>query len=218
MKKEKYDIKKLAAISMMSALAFVSVALIRVPVVSFLKYEPKDCIIAILAFLYGPAAAALSTVCVSLIEMITVSDTGIIGFFMNITATLLFVMPAAFMYKRDKSLHRAVIGLITGTLLMTGGMILWNYVITPFYMGTPRADVVKMLIPVFLPFNLFKGGLNTALTLLLYKRVALILRKTGALPASSDSGSSKKSVIIAVVCAAVIVTLVLVLLAWRGII
>lgn len=218
MKKEKYDIKKLAAISMMTALAFVSVALIRIPVVSFLKYEPKDCIIAILAFLYGPGAAALSTVAVSLIEMITVSDTGLIGFFMNVTATLLFTMPAALLYKRDRNLKSAIVGLITGTLFMTGGMILWNYVVTPFYMGTPRADVVKMLIPVFLPFNLFKGGLNAALTLLLYKRVAGILRKTGALPVSSGGGSSKKSVILAVICAAVIITLVLVLLAWRGII
>ena len=218
MNKEKYDIKKLAAISMMTALAFVSVAIIRIPVVSFLKYEPKDCIIAILAFLYGPAAAALSTVAVSLIEMITVSDTGLIGFFMNITASLLFVMPAALMYRRAKSLKIAVIGLAAGALLMTGGMILWNYVVTPFYMGTPRADVVKMLVPVFLPFNLFKGSLNAAITLLLYKRVAGILRKTGAVQSSQTDGSSKKSIAVAAICAAVIVTLILVLLAWRGII
>ena len=203
---------------MLTAIAFVCVAVIRIPVVSFLKYEPKDCIIAIAAFLYGPAAGAAISVVVSFIEMITISDTGVIGFFMNITSTLLFVLPAALMYRHKKSISMAIAGLITGTLLMTLGMILWNYIVTPFYMGMPRADVAAMLAPVFLPFNLLKGGLNTAITLLIYKRTALILRKVGALPPSTDTShsSGKKSIVIAVSSIAAIATMVLVLLAWQG--
>jgi riboflavin transporter FmnP len=50
-------------------------------------------------------------------------------------------------------------------------MLLWNYFIAPIYMGYPREAVVELLIPVFLPFNLIKGGLNAAVTLLLYKPV-----------------------------------------------
>jgi riboflavin transporter FmnP len=56
-------------------------------------------------------------------------------------------------------------------------MILWNYLITPMYMGVPREAVVEMLVPVFLPFNLIKGGANAALTLLLYKPVIYALKR-----------------------------------------
>ena len=38
-------------------------------------------------------------------------------------------------------------------------MLLWNYLITPIYMGMDREEiVVPMLIPVFLPFNLVKAA------------------------------------------------------------
>ena len=58
-----------------------------------------------------------------------------------------------------------------GALLMTVLMLLWNYIITPLYMHTARADVAAMLVPVFVPFNLLKGVLVSILTFFLYKRV-----------------------------------------------
>ena len=42
-------------------------------------------------------------------------------------------------------------------------------------MGYPREAVAELLIPVFLPFNLLKGGLNTGITLVLYKPVVSTL-------------------------------------------
>ena len=48
-------------------------------------------------------------------------------------------------------------------------MMLWNWLLTPLYMGVPREEVVKLLLPAFLPFNFIKGGLNAAITILLYK-------------------------------------------------
>lgn len=56
-------------------------------------------------------------------------------------------------------------------------MLFWNYLITPIYMGYPREAVVELLIPVFLPFNLMKGGLNAALTMILYKSIVIALRR-----------------------------------------
>ena len=46
--------KKLTVLAMLCAVAYVIVALVRIPVVMFLKYEPKDVIIAFGGFLYGP--------------------------------------------------------------------------------------------------------------------------------------------------------------------
>ncbi|SOY30602.1 hypothetical protein AMURIS_03333 [Acetatifactor muris] len=55
-------------------------------------------------------------------------------------------------------------------------MLFWNYLITPVYMGYPREAVAELLIPVFLPFNLMKGGLNAAFTMILYKPVVTAFR------------------------------------------
>ena len=55
-------------------------------------------------------------------------------------------------------------------------MLLWNYLITPVYMGYPREAVAELLIPVFLPFNLMKGGLNAAFAMILYKPVVTAFR------------------------------------------
>ena len=54
-------------------------------------------------------------------------------------------------------------------------MLLWNYLIAPIYMGYPREAVVELLIPAFLPFNLIKGGLNAAITMIIYKPVVKAL-------------------------------------------
>ena len=58
---------------------------------------------------------------------------------------------------------------------MVLSMMFWNYLITPLHMGYPREAVAELLIPVFLPFNLLKGGLNTGITLVLYKPVVSTL-------------------------------------------
>ena len=56
-------------------------------------------------------------------------------------------------------------------------MLLWNYLVAPVYMGYPREEVVKLLLPAFLPFNLIKSSLNALLTMLLYQPVVHILRR-----------------------------------------
>ena len=70
-------------------------------------------------------------------------------------------------------------------------MLLWNWLITPIYMGLPRAEVVAMLPTLFLPFNLAKGGMNMAATLLLYKPVVTALRKSGLVSASANAQQSE---------------------------
>ena len=176
MKHEK--MKKLTVLAMLSAIAYVAVALLRFPVVLFLSYEPKDVVIAIGGFLYGPLAALGISLVVSFIEMLTISSTGWIGFVMNFLSSAAFAGTAALLYRKKRTQGSAIAGLFGGALLMTVLMLLWNYLITPLYMHTARADVAAMLVPVFLPFNLLKGVLVSLLTFFLYKRVEkLFFRK-----------------------------------------
>lgn len=170
--------KKITMIAMLCAITYVVMAVGRIPVVLFLKYDPSDVIVTLGGFLYGPMTSCIVSVVVAVVEMITVSSTGILGCVMNIVQTLSFACTAAVIYKKKHTLSGAIAGLASGWLLTTVVMLLWNYLITPLYMGYPREAVAEMLIPVFLPFNLLKGGLNASVTFLLYKPVVTALRKS----------------------------------------
>ncbi len=215
-------IKKITMIAMLTALAYVAMLLIKIPVVLFLNYEPKDTVIVIGGFIFGPVPSFIISFVVSLIEMITVSSTGYIGAIMNLISTCAFACTAAYIYKKKHDMKGAVIGLIAGTLTMVGVMLLWNYLITPLYMKTSRADVAAMLIPVFLPFNLIKGTVNTALTLLIYKPLVTSLRNMGLLETREESGEvkAKMKVNVGVLLFAIglLITAVIVWLVIKGVI
>ena len=192
MNKHKMTTKELTTLAMLTAIAYALVATIRIPIVLFLKYEPKDVVITIGGFLMGPGAVLASSCVVALIEMFTISETGIIGCIMNLLSTCSFAFTAAYVYKQRHTMGGAIAGLVTGSVVMVITMLLWNYLITPLYMtGYSRADVAALLPTLFLPFNLAKGGMNMAATLLLYKPVVTAMRKAGLVP-PSKSGQNKK--------------------------
>lgn len=189
-------LKNLVSIAMLCALAYsvtVLSQLIPISVAGFLDYDPKDIVIAIGGFIFGPMSAFVISAIVSLLEMVTISSTGYIGCIMNIISSCALVCTASYIYSKKRTMLGAVIGLITGVLLMTSFMLLWNYLITPLYMNQPRELVASMLIPVFLPFNLIKGGINISVTLMLYKPVVTALRRAGLISAPEKSSDEKNS-------------------------
>ena len=182
----KMDTKTMVSIAMLTGIAYIVMLLSKLmPSVMFLDFDFKDVVVCIGGFTFGPFAAAIISILVAFIEMLTISHTGPIGFIMNVLATCAFSCTACFIYKKVHSKKGAVLGLACGVACLVAVMLLWNYLITPIYMGMDREEiVVPMLIPVFLPFNLVKGGLNMALILLLYKPVVTALRKAGLVPES----------------------------------
>ena len=211
------SVKKLVIHSMLGAIAYVLMVTIRVPVVLFLKYEPKDVVITIGGFLLGPMASFIVSLVVALVEMVSISDTGPIGCLMNLLSSACFACTAAAVYKHKRSLGGAVLGLVLGSVAMIVTMLLWNWLITPLYMtGTSRSQIAGMLLPVFLPFNALKAGFNSALTLLLYKPLVSALRKTGLIPkAAAKPASAKWGIYLLGI--ALLATCILLLLVLRGI-
>jgi len=179
--------KKITMVAMLCAIAYVSVVVCRIPFFDFLEYEPKAIIITIGGFIMGPLTAFLVSLIVSTVELVTISSTGFIGWIMNLLASCAFACTAAIIYKKKHTLTGAIIGLTAGTLCMTTIMLLWNYLITPIYMGYPREAVAAMLIPIFLPFNLIKGAINASITMLLYKPIVTALRKSGLITAPNTT-------------------------------
>ena len=186
--------QKLTSLGMLTAIAYAVMLMSKaLPQISgFLQLDLKDTVICIGGFVFGPVAAATISIVVAVVEMFTVSDTGIIGLIMNVLATCVFCCTAAFIYKRNHTKKGAVIGLTLGTILLTLVMMLWNYLITPLYMRVSREMVAGMMMGVFMPFNLIKGGLNMALILLLYKPVVTALRKAKLVPESSTPQQSNR--------------------------
>lgn len=213
--------KKIVTIGMLSALAFVVLLCTRVKVNDFLTFDAKDAIIAIGGLLFGPLASAGISLVVSFVEMITISETGIIGLTMNVLASCAFACTAAFIYKKKRTLAGAFLGLFGGMLLSTCVMLLWNYLLIPLYTpGISRPAVAGMILPLLLPFNLIKDGINTAVTMLLYKPLSFALRKASLLPPrSSQSGSNRSQTIgVTLVALLILATFILWLLALKGII
>lgn len=170
---------KLAKMAMLVAISIVLVLLIHFPLfpsATFLEYDPADIPIFIGTFAFGPAAGVLLTVIVSVIQGTTVSAGGQIwGIIMHIAATGSFAVVAGSIYKRNKSRKSAVISLCVGVVVMSVVMCMANLIITPIYSGMPREAVAAMILPVILPFNLIKAGINAVVTFFLYKRISRFL-------------------------------------------
>lgn len=178
-------IKRMAIIALFCAIAYVAMFVFRVKV-SFLTFDIKDAIIAICGLIYGPVAALSSSLIVAVLEAITVSDTGIYGLIMNFLSSAAFSCTAAFIYKYRRKLSGAILGLIAGVFVTSAVMISFNILITPLYMRVERAEVIRLIPTLFLPFNLVKSVFNAAITLLLYKPVSTALRASGAVKVSED--------------------------------
>lgn len=186
------NVQTVTSLAMLTAIAYVVMLLSKMlpQVLGFLQMDLKDTIICIGGFVFGPLSAAVIAIVVALVEMFTVSDTGIYGCIMNALATCAFCCTAAFVYKKLHTKKGAVLGLALGVICLTAVMLLWNYLITPLYMGMPRETVAAMLPTVFLPFNFVKGGLNMAVILVLYKPVVTALRKARLVPESQAPAKS----------------------------
>ncbi len=175
-----YDVNKLVKLALLCALSILLMMVIRFPVIPsapFLEYEPGDVPALIGAFLYGPAAGLLITAVVSLIQAFTVSaSSGWIGAVMHLIATGTMVLVAGLIYKRFHTLKGAAVALVAGTIGMTLMMIPLNLYFTTKFLGVPVEAVKAMIVPAIIPFNLIKASANSALTVLVYKSVAKILR------------------------------------------
>jgi len=210
-----WDTRTLVTLAMLTAVAYVVMYISKIipSVAGFLDFDFKDVVICIGGFTFGPTAAAVISILVAFIEFITVSATGVIGLIMNILATTSFCCTACFIYKKRHTMTGAVVGLSVGVVVLVCVMLLWNYLITPLYMpGVTRADIVPMLPTIFLPFNLAKGGMNMAATLLLYKPVVTALRRAGLVPPSSGGQGRKTSAGFILFCLALLATFVMIAL------
>ena len=207
--------KKLTTIGMLCAFAYVAAVVGRIPLVLFLKYDSKDVIIVIGGFLFGPLTSIAITVVVSVVQLFTTSATGIWGCTMNIISSCAFSCPAALLYKKKHTLSGAMLGLCCGWGCQVVVMMIWNYLIAPVYMNYPREMIMELLLSAFLPFNVIKGGLNAAITMLLYKPVVTALRRSNLIDSKQQANKMQMHAGVLLTALFIIVTCVLLILSYN---
>jgi len=218
--------KKITTLAMLSALAFLLALLFHylpipplVPAAPFLKFEPKDIVIVIGGFIYGPLVVLPMALLVGLLEM-PFSATWLYGLIMNVASTCAFACTAAFVYKMRRTISGAAIGLAAGVVITTGVMIPLNYLITPFFMGVPRHVVVAILVMGIGMFNFVKYALIAAITMQLYIPLKAALTKAKLLPVPEEpaEGAKKLSVNSIIISILVVVICIIGILYLNGLI
>ena len=159
---------------------------------AFLQIDLSDVPPLIGAFALGPVAGVIIQLVKVLLHFMTDSSTGGVGSFANFIVGSAFVFPAAYIYHMNKTRKNAIIGIVVGAISMAAVGALANiYILIPFYsnfmpidaiveMGTAVnsriVDVPTLVLYGVTPFNLFKGIIIGAVTMLLYKNIAPLLK------------------------------------------
>ena len=162
---------------------------------AFYELDLSEIAVLIAGFALGPLAGVLTELIKVLLNLIMNGTvTAFVGEISNFLIGISFVLPASLIYKHNKSLKGAVIGMAVGTLsLGIIGAVLNYFVLVPAYSKflVPMDTIIAMghkvnpsinglwtlILFATLPFNLLKGVICSVVTALIYKRVSPILHK-----------------------------------------
>ena len=201
---QKKDVKKISVTALFCAIAFLMTFVFRFKV-GFLTFDLKDAVISVISLLYGPIYGVASAGVVAVLELLSVSDTGLYGLIMNFISSATFAIACGSVYKFKRNFSGAIFAVVVSVISVTAIMMVANIFITPYYMGVETAEVIALIPTMLFPFNLCKSIVNAASLLIIYKPITNALKKTGLVVANKTSYSfSKKSVILFVVSLAVL--------------
>lgn len=195
--KPQVKVKTIAQIGMLSAIAVV-LMLFEIPLPfapAFYEIDFSEVPVLVGCFAIGPAAGATIELIKILLNLaINGTITAGVGEFANFLIGCSFIVPAGIIYKKMHTKKGALIGMVSGTIIMTVlGCFLNAFLLLPTYakafqmpidalvgMGTAiNANITDMLTFVAFavaPFNLLKGVLVSLIVLLIYKKISPIFR------------------------------------------
>ncbi|MGG7136499.1 ECF transporter S component [Bifidobacterium catenulatum] len=171
----RWSTKRIAMYALFVALS-MAVSFVDFPImpgVEWLKYDPSGIVSLVAGFAYGPAAAAI----VSVLGFLPHLFTNPWGTLMAVLVALALSVPAALIYRRNKTRKGAVIGIIVGAIVALVVAIVGNLIVTPFYAHMTTAQVVALIVPALLPFNALKFTIHGVVTFLIYKPISNLLNR-----------------------------------------
>ena len=145
------------------------------------------------AFSMGPSCGIFVCLIKNLIHL-TITSTGGVGELSNFILGVAFVLPAGLIYKYKKTRKSALIGALTGMVVMGVLSVFSNYFLTyPIYYNfmskeailsayqaiVPWAkidSILQCLVCFNMPFTMLKGLFSVFITMLVYKPLSPILK------------------------------------------
>ncbi|MDD3360808.1 MAG: ECF transporter S component [Hespellia sp.] len=195
--KAKVKIQAIVQVGMLAAIATV-LMLFEIPLPfapSFYEIDFSEVPVLIGCFVMGPVAGAMIELVKILLNfIINGTITAGVGELANFLVGCSLCVPAGIIYRKTRTRKGALIGMITGTFVMTAvGCFLNAYLLLPTYakafempidalvgMGTavnPSIDsLMTFVIFAVAPFNLLKGFLVSLIVFLIYKKISPIFR------------------------------------------
>lgn len=190
--KSRINTRKIAMTAVMAAVAtvlmFISFKLPFMP--SFISLDFSELPALIASFTLGPLSGVAVCFVKNLVNL-TQSMTGGVGELSNFIIGSAFVLPAGLIYKKHRNLAGAAIGSVLGALFMAVLGLFSNYfIVYPIYtnlmpmeaiMGMYQAinpsveNLWQALIVFNLPFTFCKGLISAVVTLLVYKKLELVI-------------------------------------------
>ena len=171
--------RTLTVVAMLAAAAFALQLLGAVlpKVAGFLDLEISDLPAIIGTMALGPVAGVVIEFIKNLLHC-TVTTTGFVGEFANFVMNGTFMLVTGLIYKFNKTKKGAFWALLWGIVALAVMGVLANMVIMlPLYMPTAPFDVkLALALSTILPFNLVRGAVLSAITLLIYKKLSPIIK------------------------------------------
>ena len=174
-KRSAWSVRELVTLAIFSALG-MALSFIQIPIfppAPWLQYDPSGIVTLTVALMYGPAAGIV----VQLVSWIPKLIMSPLGSLLTFVAMIGAVLVVGLIYKKFHNLKGAIVSLVLGSIVFICLAIAMNFLITPIYSpGVTVEAVAGMVVPILLPFNLIKCGINVAATLLVYKPLSNLIK------------------------------------------
>lgn len=178
-KNSNWTTQKLTQMAMLAAVSIVLIMTIRIPFgpAPYLEFDFANVPILLAAFIIGPLPGLLVLTVTAAIQAFFLGGNGIIGFTMHMVSSGALILLSGLLYSRLKQCRGGmIISLVVGALAMAALMVPLNLLFTPILFNTLMEDVVAMIIPIILPFNLLKALLNCTVFYILFKALRPLLK------------------------------------------
>lgn len=143
----------------------------------FLEIEISDLPAVIMSFALGPWAGVLTELIKNLLHL-TVTSTGGVGELANFIMNGTSVFVCGWIYSRKKTKKNAVFALVMSVIAMVLTGIAANlYITLPLFMkNADFAERLSITLFTIAPFNICKGSAIAAISMLVYKRVSVLIK------------------------------------------
>ena len=168
----RWDTKQLVTMALMCAIAILLSfwELPIIPAAPFLKLDVALVPSSVVGLAYGPGPGILVGIACAVAHAAITANW--VGALMNIIVAVCYIVPTSLIYQHNRTFKGGMVGLVVSTLCLIVGAIIANLVIDPTFYHMPFDQVVGLIIPAILPFNIIKGVVVSVLVALVYKSIS----------------------------------------------